>query len=158
MLPSHECFFVLKKIPKFCFKNCWLDDMVLLKHILTKKRSCKQIKSFKPGSDWIFIHSKNHPSIRIALEHSIEACKTKQKWYIQKILIEDHWWWCCVLKCTGIMISHLTHLTLMLLVANLIGPYKMMQKIWKMTETQAHGYSSESTQWEPFNECQHDRV
>ena len=34
----------------------------------------------------------------------------------------------------------------------------MMQKTWKMTETLAHGYSSESTQRKLFNEYQHDRV
>ena len=33
-----------------------------------------------------------------------------------------------------------------------------MQKIWKMTETLAHGYSSESAQRELSNEYQHDRV
>ena len=31
-------------------------------------------------------------------------------------------------------------------------PYKMMQKTWKMTETQAHAYSYESTQQELSNE------
>ena len=36
--------------------------------------------------------------------------------------------------------------------------YKMMQKSWKMTETLASGYSSESTQWKLSNEYQHDRV
>ena len=36
--------------------------------------------------------------------------------------------------------------------------YKMMHKTWKMTETLVHGYSSESTQRELFNEYQHDRV
>ena len=30
--------------------------------------------------------------------------------------------------------------------------YKMMQKTLKMTETQACGYSSETTQWELSNE------
>ena len=34
----------------------------------------------------------------------------------------------------------------------------MMQNIWKMTETLANGYSSESTQGELSNEYQHDRV
>ena len=35
----------------------------------------------------------------------------------------------------------------------------MMQKIQKkMTETLAHGYSSESTQWELPDEYQRDRV
>ena len=34
----------------------------------------------------------------------------------------------------------------------------MMQKNWKMTETMANGYSSESTQRELSNEYQHDRV
>ena len=48
-------------------------------------------------------------------------------------------------------------LTLMLLVANL-NEYKMMQKSWKMTETLAHGYLSESTPRELSNEYQHDRV
>ena len=33
-----------------------------------------------------------------------------------------------------------------------------MQKTEKITETLAHGYSSESTQQEPSNEYQHDRV
>ena len=33
-----------------------------------------------------------------------------------------------------------------------------MQKAWKMTETLAHGYSSESAQSELSNEYQHDRV
>ena len=47
-------------------------------------------------------------------------------------------------------------LTLMLL-ANL-SKYKMKQKNVKMTETLAHGYSSESTHREPPNEYQHDRV
>ena len=42
----------------------------------------------------------------------------------------------------------------MLLMAN----YKMMQKSWKMIETLAHGYSSESTQQELSNEYQNDRV
>ena len=36
----------------------------------------------------------------------------------------------------------------------------MMQKTWKMTETLAYGYSSESThdQWELSTEYQHDRI
>ena len=34
----------------------------------------------------------------------------------------------------------------------------MTQNSWKMTETMAHGYSSESTQYELSNENQHDRV
>ena len=38
------------------------------------------------------------------------------------------------------------------------GQYKIMHKIWKMTETLAHGYLSETTQWELSNEYQHDRV
>ena len=38
------------------------------------------------------------------------------------------------------------------------GQYKMMQKTWKMTETLANGYSSESTRRELSNEYQHDRV
>ena len=33
-----------------------------------------------------------------------------------------------------------------------------MQKSWKMTETLANGYSSESAQQELSNEYQHDRV
>ena len=33
-----------------------------------------------------------------------------------------------------------------------------MQYTWKIIETQAHGYSYESTQRELFNEYQHDRV
>ena len=36
--------------------------------------------------------------------------------------------------------------------------YKIMQKSWKITETLANGYSSESTQRELSNEYQHDRV
>ena len=47
-------------------------------------------------------------------------------------------------------------LTHMLLVANFRK--KMMQNIWKMTETLAYGYSSKSTQRELSNEYQHDRV
>ena len=35
---------------------------------------------------------------------------------------------------------------------------KLCKKTWKMTETLAHGYSSESTQQELSNEYQHDRV
>ena len=38
------------------------------------------------------------------------------------------------------------------------GHYKMMQKIWKMSETLANGYPSESTQGELSNNYQHDRV
>ena len=38
------------------------------------------------------------------------------------------------------------------------GRYKMMQKSWKITETLANGYSSESTHQELSNEYQHDRV
>ena len=38
------------------------------------------------------------------------------------------------------------------------GHHKMMQKTWKMTETLAYGYSSESTLRELFNGYQHDRV
>ena len=45
----------------------------------------------------------------------------------------------------------------MLLVAN-FGQYKMMRKTWKMSETLANGYSSESTQRELSNEYQHDQV
>ena len=33
-----------------------------------------------------------------------------------------------------------------------------MQKIWKITETLAYGYLSESTQQELSDEYQHDRV
>ena len=36
--------------------------------------------------------------------------------------------------------------------------YKIMQKTWKIIETLAYGYSSESTWWELSYECQHDRV
>ena len=36
--------------------------------------------------------------------------------------------------------------------------YKKGQITWKITETLAHGYSSESTQKELSNEYQHDRV
>ena len=39
----------------------------------------------------------------------------------------------------------------------LFGQYKMMQKIWKVIETLAHEYSSESTQEELCSEYQHDR-
>ena len=45
----------------------------------------------------------------------------------------------------------------MLLVANLTNT-KMIQKICIMTEPLVHGYSSESTQQELFNEYQLDRV
>ena len=38
------------------------------------------------------------------------------------------------------------------------GHYKRMQKSWKMTETLANGYTSESTQWKLSNKYQHDRV
>ena len=38
------------------------------------------------------------------------------------------------------------------------GQYKIMQNIWKMTETLANGYSYESAQRELSNEYQHDRV
>ena len=38
------------------------------------------------------------------------------------------------------------------------GKYRLMQKIWKMTETMAYGYSYESSQWELSNEYLHDRV
>ena len=34
----------------------------------------------------------------------------------------------------------------------------MMQKTWQMTETLAHGYSSERTQWELSNKYQHDSL
>ena len=45
----------------------------------------------------------------------------------------------------------------MMLVAN-FAKYKMMQKTWKINETLAYGYSSESARWELSNEYQHDRV
>ena len=45
----------------------------------------------------------------------------------------------------------------MLLVANLANA-KNGAETWKMTETLANGYSSESTQQELSNEYQHDRV
>ena len=45
----------------------------------------------------------------------------------------------------------------MLLVADFVE-YKMMQKKLKVTETMAHGYSSESTQRELSNEYQHSKV
>ena len=45
----------------------------------------------------------------------------------------------------------------MLLVANLANT-KWGTKPRKMTESLAHGCSSESTQWELSNEYQHDRV
>ena len=48
-------------------------------------------------------------------------------------------------------------LTLMLLVANLADT-KCFKIPLKMTETLAHGYSSESTQRELSNEYEHDRV
>ena len=38
------------------------------------------------------------------------------------------------------------------------GQYKMMQKSWKITETLAYRYSSESAQRGLSNEYQHDRV
>ena len=40
----------------------------------------------------------------------------------------------------------------------LIWPVQNDTKTWKMTETLAHEYSSDSTQWELSNEYQHDRV
>ena len=40
----------------------------------------------------------------------------------------------------------------------LISPIQNDAKSWKMTETLAYGYSSESTQQVLFNECQHDGV
>ena len=46
----------------------------------------------------------------------------------------------------------------MLVVANFAYIYKMMQRTWKMTETLANGYLSESTPRELSNEYQHDRV
>ena len=48
-------------------------------------------------------------------------------------------------------------LTIMLLVANMANT-KWCKKTEKMTETLAHGYSSESTQQELSNEYQHDMV
>ena len=45
----------------------------------------------------------------------------------------------------------------MLLVAN-VANTKQCKKTGKMTETLAHGYSSESTQSELSNEYKHDRV
>ena len=48
-------------------------------------------------------------------------------------------------------------LTLMLLLANLADT-KWWKKNWKMTETLAHRYLSESTQPELSNEYLHDRV
>ena len=45
----------------------------------------------------------------------------------------------------------------MLLVANL-AKYKIKQKTWRMTESLANGYSSESTQRELSKGYQHDRV
>ena len=63
--------------------------------------------------------------------------------------IHLRWWWMSDIPCLL--------LPLMLLVANLT-PQKMMQKIWKMIETLANGYSSERSQRELSNEYQHDRV
>ena len=40
----------------------------------------------------------------------------------------------------------------------LFGQYKMMQNTWRMMETLAHGYSSESIQRELSNDYQHDMV
>ena len=48
-------------------------------------------------------------------------------------------------------------LTVRLLAANLTNT-KWCKKTWKMTETLANGYSSESTHQELSNEYQHDRV
>ena len=48
-------------------------------------------------------------------------------------------------------------ITLMLLVAN-FAYSKWRKNAEKLTETLAHGYSYESTQWELSNEYQHDRV
>ena len=48
-------------------------------------------------------------------------------------------------------------LTLTLVVANLVNT-KCRKKTWKVIETLANGFSSESTQRELFNEYQHDRV
>ena len=55
------------------------------------------------------------------------------------------------------VLRKVTVLTLSLLLSDLASK-KMMQKTWKMTETLAHGYSSESTQLELSNEYQHTRV
>ena len=62
-----------------------------------------------------------------------------------------------LLKQVCYCVANQCHLTLMMLVAN-FAKYKMMQKTWKITETLAYGYSSESAQWELSNEYQHDRV
>ena len=45
----------------------------------------------------------------------------------------------------------------MLLVTNLANT-KRCERIRKMTETLAYGYSSDSTQWELSNEYQNERV
>ena len=62
----------------------------------------------------------------------------------------------CILALWMKVASALEGLTLMLVVANL--PIQNHAKNLKKTETLAHGYSSESTQQELFNEYQHDRV
>ena len=59
-----------------------------------------------------------------------------------------------VLSESIILLFIILELIPMLLVANLTSTKKHL----KMTETLAHGYSSESTQRELSNECQHDRV
>ena len=43
-------------------------------------------------------------------------------------------------------------------VGGLFGHHKMMQKNFKIIETQAHGYIFESAQWELSNEYHHDMV
>ena len=53
-------------------------------------------------------------------------------------------------------ITGLDNLTLMLLVANF--PIQNDAKNWKMTETLAHGYSSEGTQREVSKQHQHDKA
>ena len=57
--------------------------------------------------------------------------------------------------------SEITHFLMVLnpyAAGGWFGRYKIMQKTWKMTETLAHGYSSESTQWELSDEYQHEKV
>ena len=55
--------------------------------------------------------------------------------------------------CWGSAVSYSTYAA-----GGLFGHYKMMQKSWRMTETLAHWYSSESTQQELSNEYQHDSI
>ena len=59
----------------------------------------------------------------------------------------------CDTKC---MDDHIP-LTLMLLIANLVNT-KWCKKTGKITKTQAHRYSSKSTQRELSNEYQHERI